>query len=142
MKENPAGYLKLQKDKQGNTNKTVIVAAVHCTPGLMRYSPPSGKSSPSWIDAGPPVLHTGTPQTPAIWQVMEDPAPDTPTMTMEGPMIRQPTATSDIDLQRLQALISDIDLEEHFAAIKAEDLEGDAIDSDEETLLQGEQPPQ
>ena len=132
-KEKLSEYLKLQKDKQGNGNKPVIVAAVHRTPGPMRYSPPSGRSSPSWVDAGPPVLHTGTPQMPAIWQVMEEPAPDTPPTIMEGPRIRQPTATSDIDLQRLQALIADIDLEEHFAAIEDEDLEEDAIDSDEET---------
>ena len=53
-KEKLSEYLKLQKDKQGNGNKTVIVAAVHRTPGPMRYSPPSGRSSPSWVDAGPP----------------------------------------------------------------------------------------
>ena len=61
-KEKLAEYLKLQKDKQGNGNKTVIVAAVQHTPGPMRYSPPFGRSSPLWVDAGPPVLHTGTPQ--------------------------------------------------------------------------------
>ena len=126
-------YQQLQKDKQGTGSK--IVAAVHRSP--VRLSPLSGRTSPSWTDAGPPVLNTSS---PAISMIMVPATPssgrESPEVNLEniveGNRVRQAPAITEIDRQRLETLLEDLDLDERYAALEDEDLADTQIESEEE----------
>ena len=103
----------------------------------MRFLPPSGRTSPSWTDAGPPVLNTSA---PAISMAM---GPATPTggrespevnleNIVEGSRVRQAPAVTEIDRQMLERLLEDLDLDERYAALEDEDLADTQIESEEE----------
>ena len=129
-KEKLAEYQKLQKTKQGDSS-TKIVATVHPAQGTGRFSPPSGRSSPSWVDAGPPMLSPCIPATPMLASPSMAMDVETPPDLMDLARVGTAPAMTAIDRDRLHALINDVDLEELFAAIEDEDLEDAAIDSEE-----------
>ena len=133
MGEKLKEYQQLQNDKQGTGSK--IVAAVHRSP--VRLSPPSGRTSPSWTDAGPPVLSTSS---PAISMIMGPVTPtsdrESPEVTLEniikGSRVRQAPAVTEIDRQRLETLLEDLELDERYAALEDEDLADTQVESEEE----------
>jgi hypothetical protein len=106
-KEKLAEYQKLQKTKQGDSSKK-IVAAVHPAQGTVRFSPPSGRSSPSWVDAGPPVFSPCIPATPMLASPSIAMDVETPPELMDQARVRTAPAMTEIDRDRLHALINDV----------------------------------
>ena len=93
---------------------------MHRSPVLL--SPLSGRTSPSWTDAGPPVLNTSS---PAISMIMGPATPssgrESPEVNLEniveGNRVMQAPAVTEIDRQRLETLLEDLDLDERYKAL-------------------------